>query len=210
MRWTRFGLSLTAVGAVSASAALFPACTPAETTGPLDAALPPIPEGDSGPPCVSADGAAGISFAGAAGKPCVAPTGQLPNPACDDGDETQCASTPGCSIKEPQCGSTSTCEPLTDNSASPVKTFRMRRLIIAAPSTLANSTIQNAVLNLGVDMNEPQCGETQTGAFSWLLSFDTTTQIVTTGRRSPVRHSGHRATPAARRRAIRSTRATAS
>jgi hypothetical protein len=73
----------------------------------------------------------------------------------------------------------------TNPAGGGVQNFRMRRLIIVAPKALANETVQNAVINLGVDLNEPQCGETQTGAFSWLLSFDRDAGTLTTGGAPP-------------------------
>ena len=86
------------------------------------------------------------------------------------------------------CGSTTasapSCEPLANNTANPYD-FRMRRIIIVAPPKLANATVQNAVVTGGVDMNEPQCGENQTGGFNWLLSFDTNKNTLTTGGAPP-------------------------
>ena len=162
----KLALSLTALGAVGLSALFVPACS---STPPP----PPPPPQDSG---------AGSG----AGKPCAAAAGQVPNAECDDGDESLCPTTPtACAISEPQCGSTSTCEPLANNTGSTTQSFRMRRLIVVAPPALASSAVQTLVVNGGVDMNEKQCGETQTGDFSWLLSFDTAKSTLTTGGAPP-------------------------
>jgi hypothetical protein len=183
MHWTTFGLSLTAVFALTASAAMAPGCTPAETTGPLDAGSPAA-TGDSGP-VVCADGAVGLSFAGSAGSPCTAQPGQLSNPACDDGNEATCNPTPQCKITASECGDPTTCEPFTNNAGLSVQSFRMRRLIISAPPALANPAVQNNIVTIGTDLNEPQCGEVRTGDFSWLLSFDMTNGTLTTGGAPP-------------------------
>ena len=177
---TKFGLSLAALGAIGLIAVVGPACSSSESPGPTGGSS------GGGSSSGSAEGGSGI-YGGPAGKLCVAAAGQVPNPECDDGDETQCPSAPtSCKIAEPQCGSTSTCLPLASNTGT-TKNFRMRRLIIVAPPALANSTVQNVVVNSGVDMLEPQCGEpsTGTGDFSWLLSIDTANNTLKTGGAPP-------------------------
>jgi hypothetical protein len=176
---TKCGLSLTALGAVVLTARFIPACSSGESAGP--------PAIDSGTP-FTGDG--GGLYAGEAGAPCVAGPGQVPNPQCDDGDESLCMPTT-CPIDEDAsaqmpngCGSTATCEPLANNTGT-TQNFRMRRIILAAPPKLANVTVQNSVVTNGVDMFEPQCGEIGTGAFSWLLSFDTAAHTLKTGGAPP-------------------------
>jgi hypothetical protein len=141
-----------------------------------------------------------VAYCGDAGIKCCANPGQSPSPKCDDGDEalckssTTCTSNPGVDLLASSfdggpngCGSIApgSCEPLANNPASGVQNFRMRRLIVVAPSKLASSTVQLGVINLGVDMNEPQCAELQTGNFSWLLSFDTNAHTLKTGGAPP-------------------------
>jgi hypothetical protein len=159
------GLSLTALAVAAAFAAATPSCTPAETAGP--GALDAGSVGDAG-------------YCGSPGQPCCAPAGTFPDPKCDDGVEKMCAMSTSCSIAS-MCGSTSTCEPLTTSNTSTLQNFRMRRIILSAPAALANSAIQDTIVNGAVDMNEPQCGEEGTGDFNWLLSFDLTKNTLTTG-----------------------------
>jgi hypothetical protein len=169
---TRFALTLTTLGALGVGAQFIPACTPTETAGPQGV--------DSGPVVTG-------SYCGDAGSQCCAAAGQIPNPECDDGTESACPTTPSaCKVQEPECGSTSTCEPLANNTGT-TKDFRMRRIILAAPPALASTTVQNLVVNGGVDMNEPQCGNppTGTGEFSWLISLDTTNNKLKTGGAPP-------------------------
>jgi hypothetical protein len=177
-------LSAGLAGTVALGAWLVPACQPAETDGP--------PGVDSGPPPDVQVGT--VSYCGDAGTLCCAQPGQSPNPKCDDGHESQCGSSTSCAIQETPsasmpngCGSTAptSCEPLAQNPTSGVQSFRMRRLIVVAPSALSGPIVQNSVINLGVDMNEPQCGEKQTGNFSWILSFDRDAGTLKTGGAPP-------------------------
>jgi hypothetical protein len=134
-----------------------------------------------------AEAEGGAAYCGSAGTACCAGPGQVPDPECDDGNESVCSTTPSaCMVSEPQCGSTSTCEPLANN-AGPTKSFRMRWIILIAPPNLATSTVQNLVVNSGVDMYEPQCGNptTGTGEFSWLVSVDRSNNTITTGGAPP-------------------------
>jgi hypothetical protein len=189
---TKFGLSIAALSAIGTSAFLIPACSSSESAGP--------PGGDSGVSgsssgassgsssgTVGADGSATTAYCGAAKASCCAAPGQVPNPECDDGDETTCSTTASTCAVAASCGSTSTCEPLADNGTNTTKDFRMRRIILVAPSALANGTVQNLVVNTGVDMDEPQCGNpsTGTGDFNWLLSVDLAGNMLTTGGAPP-------------------------
>lgn len=169
--WMRLGLPLAALGTMGLAAAAMPACSSSSATQ-NDAGTTPAGDSGSG------------SYTGPANAPCMGVPGGTPNPECDDGDETTCTTSTTCSIAA-SCGDKTTCLPMADNSASSVKNFRMRRLIIVSPSTLANQTIQNIVVTSGVDMGEPQCGEEGTGDFSWLLSLDTTNNTLTTGGAPP-------------------------
>lgn len=178
---TKFGLSLTGLVGIGLGALVVQACSSSSTpTQPGPDSGVTNPEG-GGPPQSG-------TYCGAPGAACCAKPGQVPNPECDDGDETQCKTTPtACKISEPQCGSTSTCLPLTTNTGT-TQNFRMQRLILVAPPALANATVQNVVVNSGVDMHEPQCGTsstTATGDFSWLLSIDTAANTLKTGGAPP-------------------------
>ena len=163
---TMFGLSLSAVAAAALGWVLVPGCTPTETAGPGGV--------DSG-------GVSDAGYCGSPGAACCAGAGQFPDPQCDDGNEKQCAASanPVCSIAS-MCGSTTTCEPLATNTGG-IDNFRMRRLIVAAPTALANPAAQNAVVTNAIDMNEPQCQELGTGDFNWLLSFNMNAMTLTTG-----------------------------
>ena len=147
---TKCGLSLTALGAIVLTARLIPACSGGEQGGPQLV--------DSGTPVV-ADG--GL-YAGEAGAPCVAPPGEVPNPQCDEGTESLCATSTTCPISEtpllehssptaaeapPRASRSRTTRATTQN-------FRMRRIVLAAPPALVNPTIQNTVITNGVDICE--------------------------------------------------------
>jgi hypothetical protein len=137
-------------------------------------------------PAVNGD--AGIS-GGAEGG--VVYAGQVPNPECDDGDEAECSKSTTCNISSCQAVSTTACQALTTNPPGGPLDFRMRRIILVAPTNLTTLAAQNTVVNTGVDLNEPQCGAPdagpQTGDFSWILSIDTTAKppTMTTGGAPP-------------------------
>jgi hypothetical protein len=197
---TKFGLSIAAFCAIGVGAFLTPACGSSETAGPSADSGAPGTSSSSGSSSgttsssgsssgsASEGGTPTSAYCGLAGQKCCAAPGQVPNPECDDGDETTCPATPaaGCTVAA-TCGSTSTCEPLADNGTATTKDFRMRRIILVAPPALANGTVQNLVVNSGVDMNEPQCGgpTTGTGDFNWILSVDTAGNTLTTGGAPP-------------------------
>jgi hypothetical protein len=61
----------------------------------------------------------------------------------------------------------------------------MRRILLVAPKTLANPTVQNSVVTNAIDMNELQCGETGTGGFNWLLHVDPAAGTLKTGGAPP-------------------------
>ncbi|MGO9709227.1 MAG: hypothetical protein ACLQBL_10205 [Polyangiaceae bacterium] len=177
---TKIAVSVVVLGAVWLSAILIPACS----NNPPIGLLP-----DSGPP-PSGDGG---TYCGSAGETCCANPGQVPNPECDDGTESECATSTECQITETPtstmpngCGSIAptSCEPMATNTAT-TENFRMRRIILVAPKSLAQTAVQLGVVTNGVDLNEHQCGEEGTGDFSWLLSFDTTANTLTTGGAPP-------------------------
>ncbi len=151
-RVTKYGLMSAALGA--AGIAVFAACgfdPPAKHTG-----------SDSG---------------GGANK-CVSTPGTLPPSDCDNSDN-MCTGT-GCMIGA-TCGSPGTCLPLSDNAGKPQLDFRLRRLNIAAPATLAATFVQATVVTKGIDLKSKDCGEHGDGAFNWLLRVDRTANKLTTG-----------------------------
>lgn len=118
------------------------------------------------------------------GGACAAMPGQLPNPTCDN-SENQCTSRPGCVIDEARCGSKSTCLPIGDNKGQDVQNFRIRRLKVATPESLAGELIQNTVITLNIDLAEKTCGEQGKGLFTWLLQVDRKNNTLLTGGAPP-------------------------
>jgi hypothetical protein len=116
--------------------------------------------------------------------------GNFPPPNCDPSDNT-CPPTGGtCSIDKQKCGDPATCLPLADNSAKPTWDFRLRRLLITAPPSLVGTSvgtglIQTSIIDKGVDLAAPECGDNGTGAFNWLLRLDPTADQATTGGAPP-------------------------
>jgi hypothetical protein len=172
----RFRLALVGLGlAATGGVVVFTACSGNWNPGQLPANL-------------NGGGGDAGSVYGEAGAQCAAPSGDFPNPECDDGTEAFCApSSPACNLSSCQAVTTATgsCEPLTTNPADGPWGFRMRRIIIAAPEALASTTVQNSVVTNGVDMNEPQCGEEGTGDFSWLIQIDPNANTFKTGGAPP-------------------------
>lgn len=118
------------------------------------------------------------------GGACAASPGELPSPTCDS-SENKCESRPGCVIDEARCGSKSTCLPIGDNKGKDVQDFRIRRLKIATPETLAGELIQNTVVTLNIDLAEKSCGELGKGLFTWLLQVDRKNNTLVTGGAPP-------------------------
>lgn len=118
------------------------------------------------------------------GGACAAAPGELPSPTCDS-SENKCESRPGCAIDEGRCGSKSTCLPIGDNKGKDVQNFRIRRLKIATPETLAGELIQNTVVTLNIDLAEKSCGELGKGLFTWLLQVDRKNNTLVTGGAPP-------------------------
>jgi hypothetical protein len=157
-------------------------------TGPPIMSDVKLPEagGDSGfvgagPPC---EGGAGTLSA----PNCFPPTGALPKPT---GVSCAVSSSGTCSLGTVATCGTTDCLPMTDNAkTAPLYNFRMAQLTIQAPSILAGSLIQDNIVTAAVNLNAPTCGyglvEMSTGAFSWLLQVDKTTNMLTTGGGGPV------------------------
>jgi hypothetical protein len=118
------------------------------------------------------------------GSACAAKPGEFPEPDCDNSSK-QCTPTPGCVIDEARCGSTATCMPAANNAGKTVLDFRMRRLNVADPEALASPFIQDTVINSGIDLDEPACGESGKGLFTWLLEVDTAANTLRTGGAPP-------------------------
>jgi hypothetical protein len=63
--------------------------------------------------------------------------------------------------------------------------FRIRRLKIATPESLAGELIQNTVVTLNIDLAEKTCGEQGKGLFTWLLQVDRKNNTLITGGAPP-------------------------
>jgi hypothetical protein len=183
-RWSTFALSAVGLGAVATAAGFATAAC-----GWKDEAVEgPAVGNDAG---TSGGSEGGVVYSGKAGAACAANPSQVPNPECDNGDETQCTGTTTCDLASCQALNTTAagCEAFTNNPTGGPFDFRMRRIILVAPPNLTTEAAQNTVVNSGVDINEPQCGApaggAETGDFSWILSMDTTAMTVTTGGAPP-------------------------
>ena len=117
------------------------------------------------------------------GGRCEALPGQLPAPDCDS-SERACSAGQSCTIAA-SCGATATCLPLADNTGRDVLDLRIRRLNIASPAVLAGAFIQSTVVNGNLDLAAPQCAESGTGLFSWILRLDMRMNLLTTGGAPP-------------------------
>jgi hypothetical protein len=119
--------------------------------------------------------------------------GNFPSPNCSQSDNscpgpgsTACPTCGQCPIDASVCGDPSTCLPLADNSKKSVYDFRLRKLFITEPPTLASVVVQTTVIDTGIDLAAPQCGDISgTGAFNWLLRVDPTGATVLTGGAPP-------------------------
>jgi hypothetical protein len=114
--------------------------------------------------------------------------GEFPPPDCDatrSKDQASCGTGGGCKIDESKCGSTSTCLPLGDNTGRSVVDFRIRRLNIAAPDSLAAIDFQQKVTIPSIDLMSPECGEQGAGSWSWLIRLDKQKSVMTTGGAPP-------------------------
>lgn len=120
------------------------------------------------------------------GGACEAKPGEFPQPDCDNSQKS-CTPEPGCVIDQARCGSTASCLPMGDNAGKTTLDFRLRQLNIAAPAALASPFIQNTVVNLGIELKEPACGESGKGLFTWLLRVDETAGTIVTGGAPPPR-----------------------
>jgi len=127
-----------------------------------------------------------VSEAGTSAQPCIGGgPGNFPASDCDPSDNSCPALPTSCTIDKTLCGDPATCLPMADNTGKTVLDFRLRRLFITAPEHLAVNIIQNSVVDLGVNLDAPTCGELGNGAFSWLLRADTTAGTIVTGGAPP-------------------------
>jgi hypothetical protein len=102
-----------------------------------------------------------------------------PNAACGDRSATTT-----CSIDESKCGSKATCLPMADNANKQVLDFRIRRLNVIAPETLAQSFVQSVVVTKNIDLKDA-CGDQGNGAFNWLIRLDKSNNTFLTGGAPP-------------------------
>jgi hypothetical protein len=112
--------------------------------------------------------------------------GEFPPPDCQlaSASDTQCTGG-GCAIDEAKCGKASTCLPLGDNRGRTVLDFRIRRLNIAAPDSLAALEFQQKVTIPSIDMKSPECGEHGLDSWAWLMRLDREKKTLTTGGAPP-------------------------
>jgi hypothetical protein len=172
----RLGLAVgLGIAGAAGAAVVFLACSGGDNPGKVpNQIINPLPEAGS--------------YLGDAGAPCIGQAGTVANPECDNGTESLCApSSPACDLSKCQETNTSagSCGPMATNPPGGPWDFRMRRIMLVAPKTLATTTVQNSVVTNGVDMNELQCGETGTGDFSWLIHMDPDAGTVKTGGAPP-------------------------
>lgn len=118
------------------------------------------------------------------GGACEALPGELPKPDCDNSTGA-CVGPAACAIDPTKCGSTATCLPMSDNKGKDVLDLRIRRLNIATPAALASSFIQKNVVNSGIELKAPTCGENGKGLFTWILEIDKTKGTLLTGGAPP-------------------------
>ncbi|HSO37475.1 MAG TPA: hypothetical protein VLT33_33350 [Labilithrix sp.] len=112
--------------------------------------------------------------------------GEFPPPDCQPAgaSDAQCTGG-GCAIDEAKCGSASTCMPLGDNRGRTVLDFRIRRLNIAAPDSLAALDFQAKVTIPTIDLKSAQCGEHGSDSWAWLMRLDREKKTLTTGGAPP-------------------------
>jgi len=114
--------------------------------------------------------------------------GEFPPPDCQPAGAAgaKCVGG-GCTIDEAKCGSTSTCLPLGDNRGRTVLDFRIRRLNIAAPDSLAALDFATKVTIPNIDLKSAECGERGTDSWAWLMRLDREKKTLTTGGAPPSR-----------------------
>jgi hypothetical protein len=149
------GMSFGAVALAVTAPLVFGACSSTST--------PPPPPDTSGGACTTA-------------------AGDFPPANCDDSTETCSATSPACPTAP--CNASSPCLAMADNGSNTTQDFRFRKLNVTAPHALAQTFIQQGVIDQGVNLKS-FCGEGGDGSFSWLVRFDTTNNKVTTGGAPP-------------------------
>jgi hypothetical protein len=118
---------------------------------------------------------------------CLAPPGAFPASNCDDSAQ-MCPAVGGCALACIESTAPGACEPLADNTGKTTLDFRMRWVQIAAPTALANMTVQGSVVTPAVSLSAaqaPGCGEMGSGTFNWLLSVNKAAGTLTTGGAPP-------------------------
>jgi hypothetical protein len=90
-----------------------------------------------------------------------------------------------CAPKDPSCTSVpSCCIALEDNQFKPKFTLRIGQITFAQPMVFATGLVGNTLAN-SLQMNLGQCNLQGSGTFSWLLEYDTNTQVLKTGGAKP-------------------------
>ena len=116
--------------------------------------------------------------------------GNFPAPNCDPSDNSCPGSSGACTIDQATCGDPSTCLPLAENKGKSTYDLRLRRLLITAPPALVGNNVgfgvlQTTVIDKGIDLDSPSCGDHGNGAFSWIMRIDPTGNSITTGGAPP-------------------------
>ena len=121
----------------------------------------------------------------AGGGACAVEAGANPDPTCENSgvclanDGGAYAPSPACPTSP--CSSTSPCLAMADNTGQATDSLRLRKLNIVAPPALAETFIQESVIDQGVNLKN-YCGEGGDGSFSWILQFNPSTgQLITGG-----------------------------
>jgi len=171
-----------------------PSGSDASTTVVHEASTGPVDTGSPDSAANNATDAAPAPFGPGTGTACLGAIGSYPAASCDPSDEMACGTSlaSGCTVAA-VCGNPNTCEPFVTNPNPDkgVDNFRMRLINITAPVSLANETVQLAVVTTAVDLpayvdaGGAACGENGTGLFNWLLSVDKTKGTITTGGAPP-------------------------
>jgi hypothetical protein len=123
---------------------------------------------------------------------CTVNAGEFPDPSCDPaiGGSAAGATCSGgggtCAVDEAKCGATATCKPMASNAGKDVFDLRLRKLNVVAPASLATSFVQQTLLDKGIDLALPVCGEKGDGAFNWLLRIDKKAGTLETGGAPPL------------------------
>jgi len=74
---------------------------------------------------------------------------------------------------------------MSTNTGKQVQDFRIRRLNVRAPSALAQTFVQSAIVTKNIDLDAKECGDSGNGAFNWLVRLDLAQSKITSGGAPP-------------------------